>query len=80
MVFQETLGELEHVGRREEGLAETVEDGLVAKAEAIAPDDFLCIRVPEDQLLVAVRRIGVIFVYVQLPAGASAVVSEGDFP
>ena len=61
-------------------LAETVEDGLVAEDETVAADDFFSFWIPQDQLLVAVGRIGIKLVQVHFLAGTAATVAEGDFP
>ena len=68
------------MGGGQDGLAEPVVHRLVAQAETVAADDFLGLRIPEDQLAVAIGGIGVEFVDVQGFARAAAVVAEGDLP
>ena len=66
------------MGRGQDRLAEPVEDRLVADAEPVSAHDLLGFRVPENQLTVAIGRIGVELVDVQGLAGAAAVIPEGD--
>ena len=75
VVVDELLGEVEHVACGELRLAVLVEFPVGAEHVAVAADDLLCLGVPHDELLVAVRA-GVELVDVHRLAGAAACLAE----
>ena len=75
VVVDELLGEVEHVTCGELRLAVLVEFPVGAEHVAVAADDLLCLGVPHDELLVAVRA-GVELVDVHRLAGAAACLAE----
>lgn len=75
VVVDELLGEVEHVACGELRLAVLVEFPVGAEHVAVAADDLLCLGIPHDELLVAVRA-GVELVDVHRLAGAAACLAE----
>ena len=69
----------EQMGRRHDGLPETVVHYFIAQYIAVAADDAFRFRIPKDQLLVLESRVQVEGVQVGRLAGAAATRAECDF-
>ena len=78
VLIYELLREAELVGACEHRLSLAVQHGVGAEEEAVAADDGLVVRVPDDQLLVGLFHL-VVLVEVDFVARGAAGLAEGDF-